>query len=60
MKLKVLFDYEIFSKQRVGGISNYFYNLGRELVNLNIDTIFFSPLHRNQYLSSLSKKNIIF
>lgn len=59
MKLKLLFDYEIFSKQRAGGISNYFYNLGRELINLNIDTIFFSPLHRNQYLSSLSKKNII-
>ena len=33
--MKIIFDYKIFYQQKVGGISNYFFNLGKELQPLN-------------------------
>lgn len=57
MKLNILFDYQIFSIQRAGGISNYFYNLAENLLKQGTNVTIFSPLHRNQYLK-LSKADI--
>ena len=58
MKLNILFDYQIFSRQRAGGISYYFYNLSEKLLKYGTDVTIFSPLHRNQYLK-FSKANIV-
>ena len=48
--MKILFDYKIFYQQKVGGISNYFYNLGKQLIKLNQDILYSIPLHKNIYL----------
>ena len=47
--MKILFDYKIFYQQKVGGISNYFYNLGKQLIKLNQDILYSIPLHKNKY-----------
>ena len=56
--MKILFDYKIFYQQKYGGISNYFCNLGKELIKLNQEILFCTPIHKNQYLNSLEKNNI--
>ena len=56
--MKILFDYKIFYQQKFGGISNYFYNLGSELLNFPENVKFISPIHKNNYLKDLNKKNI--
>jgi len=55
--MKIFFDYKIFYQQRFGGISNYFFNLGQELIKLNQDVLFLSPLHKNNYLNKIPKKH---
>ena len=57
MASKIFFDHQIFTKQKIGGISNYFFNLGIEMIKMNLDIKFFSPLHRNKYLLQIPKKN---
>ena len=37
--------------------SNYFFNLGLELIKLNQDVLFLSPLHKNNYLNKIPKKH---
>jgi glycosyltransferase involved in cell wall biosynthesis len=54
--MKILFDYEIFYQQKVGGISNYFIHLANELINNNVDIKFSCPLHKNVYMSQISNK----
>jgi len=54
--MKILFDYEIFYQQKIGGISNYFIHLADELINKNIDIKFSCPLHKNVYLDQISNK----
>jgi len=53
--MKILFDYKIFYQQKVGGISNYFYHLGKELIKLNQDILYSIPLHKNEYLKKIEK-----
>ena len=53
--MKILFDYKIFYQQNAGGVSNYFYNLGNEILKFNEDIRIYSPIHKNLYL----KKNSI-
>lgn len=48
--MKVFFDYQIFTYQRVGGISRYFVNLANELQKRNIDVSVNAGLHSNDYL----------
>ena len=55
--MKIIFDYKIFYQQKVGGISNYFYNLGREMIKNEVDVIFFCPLHKNEYLKKIPQDN---
>lgn len=56
MALKIFFDHQIFSKQHIGGISNYFFNLSSEMIKMNFDIKVFSPLHRNKYVLEIPKK----
>ena len=57
--MKILFDYNIFSHQKLGGISRYFINLHKYLNRFqNIDCKIFSPIHLNKFLKSyMYKKN---
>ena len=57
MASKIFFDHQIFTKQNIGGISNYFFNLSLEMIKMNVDIKFFSPLHRNKYFSQIPQKN---
>jgi glycosyltransferase involved in cell wall biosynthesis len=56
--MKILFDYKIFFQQKLGGISNYFYNLGTELIKKKINIKFSCPLHKNVYLNQFLKKYV--
>ncbi len=50
--MKVLFDHQIFSSQKYGGISRYFYNLNRELEKTrDISTSSVLTFSNNQYIS---------
>ena len=53
--MKILYDYKIFYQQNAGGVSNYIYNLGIEMLKLNYDIKIYSPIHKNLYL----KKSVI-
>ena len=55
--MKIIFDYKIFYQQKFGGISNYFFNLGLELSKFNENIKFISPIHKNEYLNRINKKN---
>ena len=35
--MKILYDYEIFYLQKYGGISNYYYQLSKELIKKSIE-----------------------
>ena len=37
MNPKVFFDYQIFTKQNVGGVSNYFFNIGLKMIEMNTE-----------------------
>lgn len=55
--MKIIFDYKIFYQQKFGGISNYFVNLGLELIKYKQQVKFISPLHKNKYLNNINNKN---
>lgn len=55
--MKIIFDYKIFYQQKFGGISNYFFNLGKEMIKNDIDVKFFCPLHKNNYLDQIPPSN---
>ena len=55
--MKIMFDYKIFYQQKVGGISNYYYNLGKQLIKLNQDILYSIPLHKNEYLRKLEERH---
>ena len=44
--MKILYDYKIFYQQNAGGVSNYIYNLGIEMLKLNYDIKIYSPIHK--------------
>lgn len=52
--MKVVFDHQIFTGQKVGGISRYFLRIGEQLDNLGVNVRCVSPLHINQYLRESS------
>ena len=55
--MKIIFDYKIFYQQKVGGISNYFFNLGKEMIKNEVDVKFLCPLHKNNYLDQIPPSN---
>lgn len=61
MRITVTYDYQTFCRQRFGGISRYFVELGAALTNCtDISPCIFAPLHLNDYLRSyrFSKKAV--
>ena len=56
--MKILFDHQIFSLQKYGGISNYYYNLVKNFKSMNDQFKIFAPFYINKYISDLPKKNI--
>ena len=59
--MKIFFDHKIFVNQIYGGPSRYFINLVNELNNLEQTRAkIFAPLHINNYIKNLDKKNIGF
>lgn len=58
MKIKVAYDFKLFTLQRYGGISRYFYNLVDQLSNLDeFYPKIFSPVHNNFYINNLKSFN---
>jgi glycosyltransferase involved in cell wall biosynthesis len=57
--MKIFFDHEIFYQQKYGGITSYFSNLGKQLVQKGIDIKFISPVHKSFNLDKLPKKIVI-
>ncbi len=55
--MKILYDYEIFYLQKYGGISNYYYQLSKELIKKSIELKIICPLHKNSYISALPSSN---
>ena len=53
--MKILFNGTIFYKQKYGGISRYFYNLGNELIKKKVDFKIATPFYKNLYLKELNK-----
>ena len=48
--MNILFDYQVFSWQRYGGISRYFYEISNRIATLpGNDVEIFAPLHVNEY-----------
>ena len=56
--MKIAFDFEIFFKQKYGGISIYYSNLIKNLSNFNLETKIFSPIYKNYELKKKSDQNL--
>ena len=56
--MKVLFDHSIFLHQNYGGISNYIFNLNKNLKKCGIKSKIFAPIIINNYL--INHPDIIF
>ena len=57
--MNILFDHQIFSIQKYGGISNYFYNLIQNLeTEKSLNVKIFSPLYINEYISNLKSTSV--
>ena len=55
--MKVAFDHQIFSLQRYGGISRYFFELASRLPAHGVSEVsVVAPLHINNYLASDSAR----
>jgi glycosyltransferase involved in cell wall biosynthesis len=51
--MKIVFDYQIFSGQKYGGISRYFAKMSSEFVKMEHDLKIFAPFHINEYLKKM-------
>jgi glycosyltransferase involved in cell wall biosynthesis len=59
MPLNVLFDFQIFCRQRVGGVSRYFVSLIQHLLmEHDVTPHVLAPIHVNQYLKSLPTSTV--
>lgn len=57
--MKIIFDYQIFYLQKIGGISKYFYNLIYNLKIMKLDVLVFAPLSKNAYAKKLIQEKIL-
>ena len=51
--MRIAFDYKIFSTQKYGGISRYFYHLAMGLASAGNTVSIVAPIHGNDYLQSM-------
>ena len=54
--MKVHVNYQIFYQQKIGGISNYYLNLLKELHKLNVDITLNAPINIFEDFSKIDKK----
>jgi glycosyltransferase involved in cell wall biosynthesis len=58
--VKVVFDHQIFSRQRIGGISRYFCELLARLPSSGVaDVSVLAPLHLNEHLGSMGTQRAV-
>ena len=58
INMKILFDYNIFSHQKLGGISRYFLNLHKHIKEYpEINCKILAPIHINKFLKAYEKNN---
>lgn len=51
--MKILYDHQIFSKERYGGVARYYYELVKQFKNMDgVDVEIFAPLYNSEYLAS--------
>lgn len=53
--MKIFFDYNIFYKQKYGGISSYYFNLFKEFNNDDISFLACPILNKNRYIRQINK-----
>lgn len=56
--MRVLFDHQIFTVQRYGGISRYFSRLAQALPSQGVVVDVVAPIHKNQYLNELQQNQV--
>lgn len=56
--MNVVFDYQIFANQKVGGISRYCIELVKHLIKLDVEPEIVAPLYIGSYLSEIDKSRI--
>jgi glycosyltransferase involved in cell wall biosynthesis len=56
--MKIAYDHQIFSGQKYGGISKYYYQLAKNISKTQNMVRIFSPIHRNAYITDLSPELI--
>ncbi len=56
--MRILFDYQAFSRNSYGGISRYFSELYAHLACGGFDINILAPIHRNVYLNSIANRGI--
>lgn len=55
--MKILYDYQAFSRQFYGGVSRYFIEIARRLSNIEgIELQIFAPYYLNNYLEELDQR----
>jgi len=53
--MRIAYDHQIFTGQKYGGISRYYYQLSKNISLTDNDVAIFSPMYRNCYLENLPK-----
>ncbi|MES2025547.1 MAG: glycosyltransferase family 1 protein [Pseudomonadota bacterium] len=54
--MNILFDHHVFSEQRYGGISRYFYEIGNRIADLPGNRVeIFAPIYVNEYFNQRCK-----
>ena len=50
--MKILYDYQIFSMQKYGGVSRYFYEIANRIAAVGNEVEIFAPLYVNDYFNN--------
>ena len=56
--MKILFDYQAFSRNSYGGVSRYYIELYLHLLSQKVDANILAPIHRNMYLNTVSSDGV--
>jgi glycosyltransferase involved in cell wall biosynthesis len=54
--MRIAYDHQIFSGQKYGGISKYYYQLVKNISKTENTARIFSPIHRNYYIKNLPRE----
>lgn len=58
--VRIAFDYQVFCRQRYGGVSRYFFELAREVTRQHeADVTVVAPLYCNEYLRQASEVHVL-